>query len=96
MTDSAPALPTPEKASLAEDFVDIFFSPSAVFARRANSGFFLVLCILTLLLGGLFLANRGVMEGIMDAEFARQMVETAKQNPAMTEEQLAMGKKVAG
>lgn len=96
MTDSAPAMPTPEKASVAEDFVDIFFSPSAVFARRANSGFFLVLCILTVLLGGLFLANRGVMEGIMDAEFARQMAETAKQNPGMTEEQLAMGKKFAG
>lgn len=96
MTDSAPAAPTPEKAALAEDFVDIFFSPSAVFARRANSGFFLVLCILTLLLGGLFLANRGVMEGVMDAEFARQMAETAKQNPGMTEQQLAMGKKVAG
>jgi hypothetical protein len=91
-----PAVPTPEKASLAEDFVDIFFSPSAVFARRANSGFFLVMCILTLLLGGLFLANRGVMEGIMDAGIARQMAETAKQNPAMTEEQLAMGKKFAG
>ncbi len=96
MPEDAPAAPAPEKAALAEDFVDIFFSPSAVFARRANSGFFLVMCILTLLLGGLFLANRGVMEGIMDAEFARQMAETAKQNPGMTEEQLAMGKKFAG
>jgi len=96
MTDSAPAAPTPAKASLAEDFVDIFFSPSAVFARRANSGFFLVLCILTLLLGGLFLANGSVMESIMDAEFARSMSETAKQNPAMTEQQLAMAKKIAG
>ena len=96
MTDSAPAAPAPEKASLAEDFVDIFFSPSAVFARRANSGYFVVLCILTLLLGGLFFANRGVMEGVMDAEFARQTAETAKQNPEMTEQQLAMGKKIGG
>lgn len=92
MTDSAPPVPTPEKASLAEDFIDIFFTPSAVFARRANSGFFLVMCILTVLLGGFFLVNRGVMQGIMDAEFARQMA----QNPAMTEQQIEMGKKVAG
>lgn len=96
MTDSAPPLPTLEKASFAEDFVDIFFSPSAVFARRANSGFFLVLCILTLLLGGLFLANRGAMQGIVDAEVARQMAEAARQNPGMTEQQIEMGKKVAG
>lgn len=32
----------------------------------------------------------------MDAEFARGMAETAKQNPAMTEEQIAMGRKFAG
>jgi hypothetical protein len=96
MTDSAPAAPAPDKASLAEDFVDIFFSPGAVFERRATSGFFLVMCILTLLLGGLFLANRGVMESIMDAEFTRQMAETAKQNPSMTEQQIAMARKVAG
>lgn len=96
MTDSAPAVPTPDKASLAEDFVDIFFSPAAVFARRANSGFFVVLVILTILLGGLFLANRGVMEGITDAEFTRGMAEAAKQNPGMTEQQIAAAKTFAG
>jgi hypothetical protein len=101
MTDTAPEVPTseaptPEKASLAEDFIDIFFTPSAVFARRANSGFFLVMCILTLLIGGLYLANRGVLEGIMDAEFARQMALTAKQNPGMTEQQIEMARKVGG
>ena len=91
-----PAVPTPEKASLAEDFIDIFFSPSAVFARRANSGFFLVMCVLTLLLGGLFLANRGVMSGIMDAEFARGMAAAAKANPSMTEAQMETAKKFQG
>ena len=91
-----PAVPTPEKASLAEDFIDIFFSPSVVFARRANSGFFLVMCILTLLLGGLFLANRGVMSGIMDAEFARGMAAAAKANPGMTDAQMETAKKFQG
>jgi len=92
----APAAPTPEKASLAEDFIDIFFSPSAVFARRADSGFFLVMCILTLLLGGLFLANRGVMSGIMDAEFARGMAAAAKANPGMTDAQMETARKFQG
>jgi len=88
-----PAVATPAKASLAEDFVDIFFSPSAVFARRANSGFFVVMCVLTVLLGGLFLANRGVMSGIMDAEFTRGMAAAAKANPSMTEAQMATARK---
>ena len=97
MTDTAaaPEAATPEKASLFEDFIDIFVSPSKVFARRANSGFFLIMCILTLVIGGLFLANRGVMQGIMDAEYSRQIAEVMKQNPTMTEDQLASGKKVA-
>ncbi|MHB1312914.1 MAG: YIP1 family protein [Gemmatimonadaceae bacterium] len=91
-----PVTPTPEKASLAEDFVDIFFTPRAVFERRANSGFFLVMCVLTLLLGGLYLANRGVMSGIMDAEFARGMAAAAKANPSMTDAQVETAKKFAG
>jgi hypothetical protein len=95
-TDSAPVAPTPPKAALAEDFVDIFFSPREVFARRANSGFVLVMIIVTLLLGGLFLVNRGTMESIMDAEFARGMAEAMKANPSMTQEQMDAGKKFAG
>ncbi len=88
--------PAPAKVSLAEDFVDIFVSPREVFARRANSGFFLVLVIVTLLIGGLFLVNRGTMEGIMDAEFQRGMAQAMKNNPSMTEQQVEMGRKVAG
>ncbi len=95
-TDSAPAAPPPAKASVAEDFVDIFLSPREVFARRANSGFFLVMVIITLLVGGLFLANRGTMEGIMNAEFERGMAQAMKANPSMTAEQAEMGRKFAG
>lgn len=96
MTDSAPAAPTPPKAALAEDFVDIFFSPREVFARRANSGYVLVMAILTLLLGALFLANRGTMQDLMEAEMARGMAEAMKQNPGMTQEQAEMGRKIGG
>ncbi|MBI5601438.1 MAG: YIP1 family protein [Gemmatimonadetes bacterium] len=95
-TDNAPAAPTPPKASLVEDFVDIFVSPREVFARRANSGFFAVMVIVTLLLGGLFLVNRGTMEGIMDAEYSRAMAQAMKSNPNMTQAQIDAGKKIAG
>jgi hypothetical protein len=96
MTDPTPAAPAAPKAGLAEDFVDIFVSPREVFARRANSGFFAILLIVTVLIGGLFLINRGTLADIMDAETTRAMAEAMKSNPQMTDAQMAAGKKVAG
>ncbi len=93
-TDPNPA-PTPEKATIIDDLIEIWTAPSTVFARRADSGFFLMMCIVTLAIGGLWLANQGTMQGIMDAEYSRQMAEVMKQNPGMTEEQLSAGKKFA-
>ncbi len=84
----APTTPTPEKASLLEDFIDIFTSPSQVFARRADSGFVVVTLVLTLLIGVLYFANRGPMQGIMDAEFGRAVADIQEQNPGMTAEQV--------
>jgi hypothetical protein len=81
----------PEKASLLDDFMDIFYAPSSVFARRANADFWIPLIIVSVLLGLLFFANRDLMEPIMDAEFAR----SAARNPRMaqmTPEQLATAK----
>jgi hypothetical protein len=51
--------------------------------------------IITLLLGGLFLVNRGTMQEIMDAEIARSMAAAMKANPGVTEAQLATGRKFA-
>jgi len=93
MTEDAPVAPTPPKASLIEDFVDIFTSPGEVFTRRATSGFWTLLIILTLVIGVLFLVNRGTMEGIMDAEMQRSLADAMKKNPSMTAEQFEAGKK---
>ncbi|MBI5600415.1 MAG: YIP1 family protein [Gemmatimonadetes bacterium] len=93
MTDIAPETPAPAKASLIEDFVDIFFSPSAVFVRREKAGYALVMIIVTLLIGGLAIANRGTMQDLMDAEMARAVAEAMKQNPGMTEAQAGVIRK---
>lgn len=93
MTDIAPEAPAPAKASLVEDFVDIFFSPREVFARREKAGYALVMIIVTLLIGGLAIANRGTMQDLMDAEMARGVAEAMKQNPGMTEEQAGVIRK---
>lgn len=87
-TVDAPMTPPVEQANLLEDLIDIFVSPAKVFARRANSGFFLVMVILTALIGVLYFANQGAMQGIMDAEFGRQLETITKQNPNMTSEQI--------
>ena len=94
-TVDAPIAPAQEKASLFEDFIDIFFTPSKVYARRANSGFWAVTLIVTVLIGGIFLANTGAMEGIMNAEYQRATAKMMEQNPNMTAEQMEAGRGVA-
>src|SRR5919112_490476 len=82
--DDAPAA-AQSKASRWEDFIDIFYAPSTVYARRADSGFLLPMVVVTVLTGALFLMNSGTLSPIMDAEFSRAM---AKQPQQVTAEQL--------
>ena len=51
--------PPVEKASVFEDYIDIFHAPSQVFARRAASGFGLHLLLVSLISAALAFANRG-------------------------------------
>ena len=94
-----PPAPTAKPASRWEDFMDIFYAPSSVFARRASSGFGIPMLVVTLLIGLIFLANSGVMQPIMDAEFTRATAAAMKKNPQVTAEQMAqfrgMGEKFA-
>lgn len=86
-----PVPPTPHVAWW-EDYVDIFYTPSSVFARRINSGFFIPMLIATILLGLIGLANAGVMQPIMDAEFARSTAVMMKKNPQVTAEMMEKGR----
>ena len=71
-------------ASLWEDFIDIFVSPSEVFERRRNSGFFVPLLIFAVVSTALSIAGHGAMQPILDAEFARGIASAVKQNPSMS------------
>jgi hypothetical protein len=77
----APIVPAPKKAALWEDFIDIFYMPSDVFARRATSGFGIPLVVVTVLVGLIFLATSSAMQPIMDAEFMRGIAAAQKANP---------------
>jgi hypothetical protein len=91
--DAATVPPKPEKSSLLDDFMDLFYAPSAVFARREKSSFWIPLLIVSVLLGLVFVANRDLMQPIMEAEMSRAM---AKQGTQLTEEQIKGMQKVSG
>jgi len=85
--------PAPSKASLWEDFVDIFYAPSSVFARRADGKFGVPLAILIVVSTILVYLTINAMQPVMDAEFARRSADMLAKNPNMTEEQLSQGRK---
>lgn len=88
MTDAA-ASPTPSKAGLWEDFIDIFMQPSQVFERRREGKFGLALLALVVLSGILFFALRNGIAPIMDAEMAKAAAAMAAKNPNITADQIA-------
>jgi hypothetical protein len=79
------------EASRWEDFIDIFYTPSSVFARRAMSGFLLPMVVVTVLTGALYIMNSGVWSPVMDAEMSRAL---AKQSQQLTAEQMQSIRKV--
>ncbi|MEO8908812.1 MAG: YIP1 family protein [Gemmatimonadaceae bacterium] len=84
--------PAPEKAPLWEDFVDIFYAPSSVFARRAEGKFGMPLLFLVIVGTILVFLTKNATQPIMDAEFARRSADMLRKNPNMTAEQLASGR----
>ncbi|MEA2705785.1 MAG: hypothetical protein QOH22_573 [Gemmatimonadaceae bacterium] len=86
--------PTPSQTSLWEDFVDIFYAPSSVFARRADGKFGKPLLFLVIVCAILAFLTKNAMQPVMDAEFARRSADMLRKNPNMTAEQMATGRGV--
>ena len=82
----------PGRAGLWEDFVDIFYAPSSVFARRADGKFGMALLLLIAVGTVLVLLTKNATQPIMDAEFARQGAAAMRKNPNLTAEQMAPGR----
>jgi hypothetical protein len=82
----------PGRAGLWEDFVDIFYAPSSVFARRAEGKFGMPLLFLVLVGTVLFFLTKNATQPIMDAEFARNSAKMLRDNPNVTAEQMASGR----
>jgi hypothetical protein len=93
MTEPLAAAPTPpDNASVAEDFVDIFVSPAAVFARRAKASPmvpYLVVCAVMIVL---FFASRNVLAPVFDAAIQKGIAQQMKANPQLTQEMMDKAK----
>ncbi len=77
------------------DIAEIFYAPSAVFARRTDGKFFVPYLALVVLGTVIYLATKGLIQPVIDAEIARGMAKAAAKNPAMTPEAQASAMSVA-
>lgn len=87
--DSARPSPAPETANLFEDFIDIFYAPSIVYARRQLSSFWPYFFAVSLIAAGFQFASRSISSAVFDAEFSRNMAQAMAKNPRLTEEMVS-------
>lgn len=85
---AAPPPAAQEKPSLVEDFIEIFYAPSRVFARREGSSFWAPLLVITVIAALFAFANRSVYGAIFDAEFSRTAAKVMAENPQVTAEMM--------
>jgi Yip1 domain len=88
MTDVGSSASTDKVKPVAvwEDFIDIFYAPAQVFARRMHGSVWVPLLIVTVVIGALFYVNSGVLQPLFDAEFDRGIAAAMRRNPRLTPE----------
>src|SRR5471032_1619558 len=87
MSEPTAAAPTTtDNASVAEDFIDIFTSPSKVYARRAKASPMAPFLVIWVVMVALFFASKNVLAPIYDAQVSHQMQIAMKSNPQLTPE----------
>lgn len=79
----------PKKPSVFEDFIDIFYAPRQVFARRQDGEFFAALVAITLLTAGLAILFYNLLEPAYVAMTDRAVAQTMQKNPQLKPEQIA-------
>jgi hypothetical protein len=82
----------PAKASLLEDFIEIFTSPAQVFQRRMGSNWIVMFIILGVVAIALLFVSRGVMRPAFDADWQRIVTHTMATNPQVTAAQMEQGR----
>lgn len=86
--------PPQAPASLWEDFIDIFYAPRQVFARRQYAGYGLVLLVLTVIGAALFFAAQGPLADAFAAEYQRAIRNAGGGAQEMTAEQAGQARRM--
>ena len=82
------------KASVFEDFIDVFYAPSSVYERRRTASPWVPIIVVGLVIGVGYLASAGAMQPMMDAEFNRGMQAALEKNPELTPEMMQQGRAI--
>lgn len=88
LTPNSEMPPKPDKASLFEDFIDIFYAPSKVFARRVNDGFFVTFLIVSAIMGLFMFTSRSLTLAAAEADMPR-IEAKMRENPQVNEDMIA-------
>lgn len=91
---NATATSSPDSTSIWEDFADIFIDPVAVFSRRRDGKFGLVLLVLAIIATVLSVGLHNGLAPIIDAETSRATAAMLAKNPQLSSDQLATGQNV--
>ena len=75
-----------------EDFIDIFFAPTAVFERRRGWSAWPVLLVLTVVLVLLFVGWQRTLGPVLDLEMQRAAGEAMAQNPDQIDQMRSVGR----
>lgn len=89
------ATAAPKAPSVWEDFIDIFTSPSDVFARRQNGNWFIPMAVVTVLILVIYLGTQSLTQPVFDAEYMRAMAAAARHNPQITPDVIEKQRAVA-
>lgn len=95
MTDRSEAT-AESPASWWEDYLEIFFAPAKVFARRQGASFWVPLLILTVVCALLVIGLKGSYAPALEADLVRGMELAQQKNPSLTAEQIEQGIAVQG
>jgi len=88
---AAAAVPAQNKASFWEDLIDIFYQPSAVFARRQNASAWPPFLFVVIAMSVITLATYNSIEPAITADMQRVMAKTLAHNPNMTQDMADKG-----
>lgn len=95
MADTSDSPRSGEPVSQWEDYVDILYAPSQVFARRENGNFWVPLLVVSFFFAILWFASTRVLGPVFEAEFDRQLLRIVEQNPQVEPEQIESGRALA-